>query len=162
LRRLWTDCCKAFGEAEAAEGRAEPRTGTESNNAMTAELRLLALSIVLGLVHIVLSSHAASFQRGYRWTASSRDEPVPPLTGVAGRLERALRNFLETFPLFAAAVLIAHLAERHTWMTVWGAHFYFWGRVVYLSLYASGVPLIRSLAWNVATVGIILILVALL
>jgi uncharacterized MAPEG superfamily protein len=34
--------------------------------------------------------------------------------------------------------------------------------VVYLSLYASGVPLIRSLAWNVATVGIILILVALL
>ena len=69
-----------------------------------------ALSVVLGLVQIVLASHAASLQRGYLWTAGSRDEAVPPLTGIAGRLERAsLRNFVETFPLFAAAVLIAQL-----------------------------------------------------
>ena len=73
-------------------------------------LNMLALSAVLGLIQVVLASHAASLQRGYLWTASSRDEAVPPLTGVAGRLERALRNFAETFPLFAAAVLIAHVA----------------------------------------------------
>ena len=53
---------------------------------MTLELKMLALSIVLGLVQIVLASHAASLQRGYAWTASSRDIAVPPLTGVAGRL----------------------------------------------------------------------------
>ncbi|WP_156795501.1 hypothetical protein [Bradyrhizobium icense] len=29
------------------------------------------------------------------------------MTGLAGRLDFALRNFIETFPLFAAAVLIA-------------------------------------------------------
>jgi uncharacterized MAPEG superfamily protein len=28
------------------------------------------------------------------------------LTGIAGRLERAFANFRETFPLFAAAVLV--------------------------------------------------------
>jgi hypothetical protein len=39
---------------------------------MTLELKLLAFSIVLGLVQIVLASHAASLQRGYAWTASSR------------------------------------------------------------------------------------------
>jgi uncharacterized MAPEG superfamily protein len=128
---------------------------------VTIELRLLALSVVLGFVHIVLSSHAASLQRGYRWTASARDEPVPALRGAAGRLERALRNFLETFPLFAAAVLVAHVAERHGALTVWGAHLYFWGRVTYLPLYAFGAPLVRSLAWNVAAVGIGLILIAL-
>ena len=77
---------------------------------MTLELKMLALSIVLGLAQIVLASHAASLQRGYVWTASSRDEAMPELTGVAGRLERALHNFVETFPLFAAAVLIAHVA----------------------------------------------------
>jgi uncharacterized MAPEG superfamily protein len=44
---------------------------------MTLELKLLALSIVLGLVHIVLASHAASLQRGYVWTAGSRDEACP-------------------------------------------------------------------------------------
>lgn len=31
---------------------------------MTFELRILALSVVLGLVQIVLASHAASLQRG--------------------------------------------------------------------------------------------------
>jgi hypothetical protein len=44
------------------------------------------------------ASHAASLQRGYRRTASARDQEVAPLTGVAGRLDRALRNFSETFP----------------------------------------------------------------
>ena len=52
--------------------------------AMTLELKMLTFSIVLGLIQIVLASHAASLQRGYVWTASSRDEGVPPLTGVAG------------------------------------------------------------------------------
>src|SRR5215217_4337993 len=59
---------------------------------MSFELAMLAASCVLCLVQIVISSHAASLQRGYRWTASSRDVEAPPLTGVAGRLERALRR----------------------------------------------------------------------
>src|SRR5262245_13360600 len=125
---------------------------------MTLELKMLSLSIVLGLVQIVLASHAASLQRGYVWTSSSRDEAVPALTGAAGRLGRALQNFVETFPLFAAAVLTAHAVATHTWMTEWGVQLYFWSRVAYLALYAAGVFLLRSLAWNVATVGIILVL----
>jgi uncharacterized MAPEG superfamily protein len=129
---------------------------------MTLELQMLGFSIVLGLVHIVLASHAASLQRGYRWTASARDEVVPALTGLAGRLDRALRNFIETFPLFAAAVLMAHIAGKHGWMTEWGAQLYFGARLVYLALYAAGVFLVRSLVWNVATLGIVLILLALI
>ena len=102
----------------------------------------------------------ASLQRGYVWTAGSRDEACV-LTGVAGRLERALQNFVETFPLFAAAVLIAHVTSTHSWMTEWGAQLYVWGRVAYLALYAAGVFLLRSLAWNVATLGIVLVLLSL-
>jgi uncharacterized MAPEG superfamily protein len=129
---------------------------------MTVEFKMLGLSIVLGLVQIVLASHAASLQRGYVWTASTRDQVVPPLTGVAGRLDRALRNFIETFPLFAAAVLMAHLAGKHSWMTEWGAQLYFGARVAYVGCYAAGVFLVRSLVWNVATFGILLILLALI
>ncbi len=128
---------------------------------MTLELKMLALSIVLGLVQIVLASHAASLQRGHVWTASSRDGAVPALTGVAGRLARALQNFVETFPLFAAAVLIAHVAATHSWMTEWGVQLYFWARIVYLALYAAGAFLLRSLVWNVAALGIVLILLSL-
>ena len=121
---------------------------------------MLALSALLGIVQIVAASHSASLQRGYRYTASPRDDTVPPLRGLAGRLDRALRNFLETFPLFAAAVLLAHASGTHNAFTEWGARLYFWGRVAYVPLYALGVPLVRSLVWNVATVGIMLLLLA--
>jgi uncharacterized MAPEG superfamily protein len=128
---------------------------------VTVELRMLAFSVVLGLVQIVVASHAASLQRGYRWSASPRDEKMPALRGVAGRLDRALRNFLETFPLFAAVVLAAHVSDTHNALTKWGARLYFWARVAYVPLYVAGVPLIRSLVWNVATLGIVLLVVAL-
>ena len=128
---------------------------------MTVELKMLTLSVVLGIVQIVAASHAASLQRGYRWTASSRNEKVPPLRGVAGRLDRALRNFLETFALFAAVVLVAHVSDTHNALTALGAQLYFWARLGYVLLYAAGIPVIRSLVWNVATVGILLFVVAL-
>ena len=128
---------------------------------MTIELKMLALSVALGLIQIVTASHAASMQRGYRWAAGPRDEIPPSLTGIAGRLDCAVRNFLETFPFFAAAVLVAQIVGRHDWMTVWGVQLYFWARALYVALYAFGVPLIRSLAWNAATIGIALILLAL-
>ncbi len=128
---------------------------------MNLEIRILAWTVVLGFVHIVAASHAASLQRGYRWTASARDHELAPLTGVAGRLDRALRNFSETFPLFAALLLAAQAIGRHSWLTEAGAILYFVARLAYLPLYAFGVPLVRSLVWNVAALGMALLFVAL-
>ena len=128
---------------------------------MTIELVLLAAGVILGIVHIVLVSHLQSWQRGYRWTASSREQSVAPLAGISGRAERSLRNYLETFPFFAAAILAGTVLNAHNWLTLWGAHFYFWGRVVYAILYAADLPLARSLVWNVPTVGILMIVVGL-
>ncbi len=129
---------------------------------MTVELRMLTFGVLLGLVQIVAASHAASLQRGYQWSASARDEMTPPLRGVAGRLDRALRNFIETFPLFDAVVLAAHVTGTHNALTEWGARLYLGARIAYVPLYAAGVPLVRSLVWNVATLGIVLLVVALL
>ena len=46
-------------------------------------------------------------------------------------------------------------------MTGWGAQLYYRGRVAYVPLYAIGVPLVRSIIWNVATIGIIFVLLGL-
>ena len=127
---------------------------------MSFELAMLAASCVLCLAQVVISSHAASLQRGYRWTASSRDAEVSPLVGVARRSERALGNFLETFPVFVAAVFLVHVLDRESTLSEWGAGLYFSARLVYLLLYAAGVPLLRSLVWNIAFVGIVLLLLA--
>ena len=61
---------------------------------MTTELWLLVAAVLLGFVQIVLQAQSMNIQRGYRWNAGQRDEVLPPLTGAAGRLNRALRNFL--------------------------------------------------------------------
>ena len=130
---------------------------------MTTELRLLAASVILGLVHLIAASHLISFQRGYRWTASSREEPAPPLRGLANRVDQATTNFLETFPLFATVVLAAHITSRDSPLTLWGAHLYFWARVGYLLAAAAGYSLVRSvLFWNTALRGLLLFLIALL
>jgi uncharacterized MAPEG superfamily protein len=127
---------------------------------MSFELAMLAASCVLCLIQIVLASQAMGLQRGYRWAASSRDAEVPPLTGLAGRLDRALRNFLETFPVFVAAVFLVHSLGHEGALSKWGAGLYFSARLIYLPLYASGIFLVRSIVWNVAFVGIALLLLA--
>jgi len=126
---------------------------------MTYELTILVYATFLGIVHIVLASHSASLQRGYRWTASARDLQVEPLTGIPGRLQRALANFVETYAFFVAAVLIVQTLGRHTALTWWGVNLYLYGRIAFLVLYAFGVPLARSIAWNVALAGIALLLI---
>ena len=130
---------------------------------MTTELRLLVASVILGLVQLIAASHLISFQYGYRWTGGSRDQAVPPLRGLANRMDQATTNFLETFPFFAALVLAAHFTNRDGLLTVWGAHLYFWGRLGYLLAAVLGYGLIRSVVfWNTALAGMVLYLVALL
>jgi uncharacterized MAPEG superfamily protein len=130
-------------------------------NTSSPEILGLVGAAALGLFHIVLASHAASLQRGYRWTAGPRDESLPPLGGVAGRLARANTNFQETFPLFVAAVLTVLVTGTQSSWSKWGVFLYVAGRTAYLPLYALGVFLVRSMAWNLATAGIIAVYCAL-
>lgn len=128
---------------------------------MSVEFTMLALAIVLGFIHILIAAHFVTNERGLAWNMGARDNTVPLKSNLAGRLDRALANFKETFPLFAVAVLMAAALGRHNWETVWGAQVYLAGRVIYLPLYAMGVPLLRTLVWLVATAGIVLVVVAL-
>ncbi|MGH1425516.1 MAG: MAPEG family protein [Pseudooceanicola sp.] len=126
------------------------------------EFAPLALAALLGIVHIVLAAQAANQIRGLRYAIGPRDETIAPLDGVAARLRRAQTNFLETFPIFAALFLAATLLDVSDWRMVWGPWLYLGARVVYVPLYAFGVTLWRTLAWNAASVGQLLILWAVL
>lgn len=129
---------------------------------MTPEFHYLIYSIVLGLLLLIAASHAISSQYGYAWTMSNRDDSMPPLKGVVGRIDRALINFSETFPFFAALVIVAHLAGRDGALTLWGARLYFWGRVGHAVASIAGYSLLRSLIWNVSFVGMVLFVAAML
>ena len=129
---------------------------------MPIELYLLGAAAVLGLVHILWAVNVKTAQYGTRWNMGARDAEMPPLKPLAGRLARAQANFFETFPLFAAVLLGALAADRLGWKTELGAHLYLWARLIYLPLYAAGIPKVRTLVWLVSLAGLVLVLWALL
>jgi uncharacterized MAPEG superfamily protein len=128
---------------------------------MSVELKMLACSIGLGIISVLVAASLGTAQRSLGWNLSNRDQETKPLTGAAGRAHRASRNFLETFPFFAAAVLAVVLAQANSTHTALGAQLYFWGRLVYLPIYIVGIPYVRTLAWAVAFAGLLLVLGAL-
>lgn len=128
---------------------------------MTPEFIMLAFTLILALVQIGAAGMARTAELGAKWNAGPRDADVPPPGRLAGRLIRAQANLFETLPIFAAAVIMAHIAGKDGQLTALGAQLYFFGRLIYLPLYAFGVPYIRSLVWLVAAAGLVMVLVAL-
>lgn len=128
---------------------------------MSVEMICLFAAMVLALVHLAAASFTFKAQVGNRYSVGPRDEDIRP-KGLAGRLDRAQRNFLETFPVFVAAVLMAHALDRSGAVGTAGALLYIGGRVLFLPLYAWGVPWLRTFSWNIATLGLVLTMAQLL
>jgi uncharacterized MAPEG superfamily protein len=86
----------------------------------------------------------------------------PPISETAQRIERAFRNFLETFAFFAAAVLLLHATGRGNAQSALGAQIYFWARVAYMPAYVVAVPFLRTVVWGASLAGIVMVLLPLL
>lgn len=120
---------------------------------MTPDLSLLIWSVVLAFVQVVIAAATANAEVGLPELAGNR-ENLPPLTGLAGRAQRAHRNMMENLPLFIALVLVAHLANAQSLL---GEQLFFWGRLLYTIVYLIGIPWVRTVMWAISVVGMILI-----
>jgi uncharacterized MAPEG superfamily protein len=130
------------------------------NLTSSIELKLLIAAVIIGLIHLLWATVAGSGgHRDTAWLLGPRDDPRP-VTGQAARLSRAYANFLETFPLFAVAVIATLLAGKTGNQTAFGAWLYLIGRVAYTPLYALGLPVVRTIAWTASMVGIVTVIVA--
>lgn len=128
---------------------------------VTPELTMLAATLVLAFLHIFLPAAGRTLVNGIGWNAGPRDG-VPIRPGiVTERLERAQANLWETLPLFIGAVLIAHVTGKDSALTFWGTQAFFWARLIYIPLYAFGIPFVRSIVWTIATGGLIAVFIAL-
>jgi len=123
---------------------------------MTAELSLLAWSVVLMFAQALIPVMGATLQVGLPKLAGNRED-LPPLEGWAGRARRAHLNMLENLVLFAALVLVVHVAGKTNATTALGAQLFFWARLAYAVIYIIGIPWLRTGAWVVSVVGMILI-----
>lgn len=126
----------------------------------STEITMLWASTLLGLVYLLAAVLPSVLGRGMPWAMGPRDGEWPAVGTVAARLDRAWKNFLETFPLFAAATLIEAQVPQDSEVAALGAQLYFWGRVAFLPIYAMGLPYVRTVAWAVSLAGIVMVLLA--
>lgn len=125
---------------------------------MSVEIRMLLYTVILGIIQLLLATHFATLKRGVMWNMGTREEKMPELTGVAGRLERAFKNLLETLPFFIAAVLAVEVTDNNVYYSLWSSQIYFFSRLLYLPAYAFGIMGVRTLLWACSMLGIVLTL----
>lgn len=125
---------------------------------MPIELKILALGALLLFVHIFTATRFKTAQWGRKWNVGARDEALDAPNPVTGRTMRAQANFAETFPIAIIALLGVVVAQRTSQWTALGGWIWLGARVVYLPLYAMGVPVIRTVVWTISMVGLGMVL----
>jgi uncharacterized MAPEG superfamily protein len=125
------------------------------------ETQMLGWSIVLGLVQLVIATSLATMDQGLPYNLSPRDDAPPSVGKYTARMLRAFRNFMETFAFFAAAVLAVTLTGKANATSALGAELYVAARLVYVPVYAAGIPVLRTLIWAVSIAGLVMVLSAL-
>ena len=125
---------------------------------MAVELRILALGAVLLFIHIFLATRFKTAQYGRKWNVSARDDSLPPPSPVTGRLMRAQANFQETFPIAIVALMGVVVAGKTSQWTALGGWIWLGARLVYLPLYWAGVPVIRTILWTIALIGLAMVI----
>jgi uncharacterized MAPEG superfamily protein len=128
---------------------------------MKPEMLMLLWAVVLAFVQVLIAVQGAMMQVGLPALAGNR-EGLAEITGWAGRARRAHHNMIENLVLFSALVFLVIAAGRTNAMTVLGAELFFWGRVAYALLYLGGFIWIRTLAWFVSVIGMVLMAIQLL
>ena len=128
---------------------------------MKPELMLLAWAVVLTLAQMLVAATGSASQYGVMPLFGNR-EGLPPLAGWAGRAQRAHRNMLENLVLFAVLVLVSVVSQKTNSTTLLGAQLFLWARLAYAVIYLAGIPYLRTAAWLVSIIGLVLIFLQLL
>jgi uncharacterized MAPEG superfamily protein len=124
---------------------------------MTIELTLLIWSTGLFALYVGVQSILYRLQHGVEFAVTGRDNEAPP-NRWNSRAEKALRNLIETYPVFAVLAVAAALGRGDD-LSLWGSAIYLGTRVIYLPLYVFGTKYIRSLVWVISAIGLILMFI---
>lgn len=113
---------------------------------MSSELTILALYGLFTALILLLQVTGAMGQLGMGYLLSSRDEHRS-LTGITGRLDRALTNSITAMALFAPAILLIAVKDGFGHGTLTAAQVFLGARVLYVPAYALGMTGVRTLFW---------------
>jgi len=120
-----------------------------------SEVLCLELSVILWIVQVLAQAATARAEFGDAYLLGPRDEQREPKGVMCGRARRALTNYTENLVPFVA-LDVALIATQHTGglgPTIW-----ILARIVHFPLYLSGIPYLRTAAWAVSIIGLLMML----
>jgi uncharacterized MAPEG superfamily protein len=128
------------------------------------EMLVLGWSAAFLLAHVLAQAISLdlSGDLSIKYLLGPRDEQQATKSVLAGRLKRALDNFLETYPAFIALALALEISGKGGEVGIIGAWVWLASRIAFVALYVAGVPVLRSIVWFVSLFGLILMLVRLM
>lgn len=129
--------------------------------AASTEIWVLGWSAVLLIVQVIAQASATG-DLGPSYLFSSRDEARVSKSVVAGRLLRALHNLLETYPAFIALAAALALTGKTGGIAATGAIIWLVARVLYVLVYATGIPVVRTFIWFASIIGLVMMAIRLL
>lgn len=97
---------------------------------------------------------------GLKWGVGNRDQ-VPERPAWIQRSERALNNMQENLIIFAALVLVVHVAGKASPTSALGAEIFFGARLAHAVIYIAGIPVLRTISWTISLVGMGMLVAAL-
>jgi uncharacterized MAPEG superfamily protein len=96
------------------------------------------------------------------WQIMGNRDTRPEESVVAARLNRAKNNMLEALPLFLGLAMLALAKGSNADLAVNGASIFLFARVIYIPIYAAGIPILRSLVWLAGMAGMLMMALSLM
>ena len=125
------------------------------------ELRMLAYTATLCVLLAVPYTLGLILERGMPTMVGNR-ENFAPGSGWIGRSQRAHQNLVENLVPFAALLLAVVIAGKTSPNTALAAELFFFARLGHAIVYIAGIPWLRTLAYALGVVAMVMLLVALL
>ncbi len=126
---------------------------------MTYTFYCMAFAFLLVYLTKAPLAVAMAKEGGSGYDNSNPRDQQARLTGWGRRALAAHQNSFEVTPLFAAAVITAHLFQADAyWSAVWATTFLV-SRVLYVLLYLKDIDMVRSLVWMVGIVSCVALFV---
>ncbi|MEO1553763.1 MAG: MAPEG family protein [Pseudomonadota bacterium] len=123
---------------------------------MAFELQAVVLTTLILFILLMLQGTLVPLNQGLAWGLGSRDA-AQDKSAFQARTARTIANHVEGMLLFVPLALIVERLQLSSTVTDWGAGLYLGGRIAFAPLYLLGAPYLRSAAWGISVLGIVLL-----
>lgn len=124
---------------------------------MSIELTALLFYCFMTLFIILMQAIIAINDYGFRYVMGNRDLPPGTQSLLVNRMERVIRNTIESGIIFAPLIFIVAETGVSNSLTQWGAIVFTASRLAYTFIYAFGLTGVRTLIWNIGILSLVVI-----